>query len=120
MCFRVQCPHCPHVSSCKGSLDKHVKSIHLKLKDFVCSVCGVGFALISGLTRHFRIHTVSKILIRITFVFYLDFIIHCNTVFQGERPFACRNEGCDRTYSSYKGRAQHKKVCPLRNQNQAT
>lgn len=49
--FSHQCPHCPHISTCKGAYNKHFKSVHLKLRDFICTDCGLGFSTNSQLVK---------------------------------------------------------------------
>jgi hypothetical protein len=49
---RFQCPSCPHRSTSKKDLQRHIRTIHEKRKDFKCPVCDKGFAHAGNLKVH--------------------------------------------------------------------
>lgn len=51
---KSMCIHCGLVL--KGNLQKHISRVHLKLKNFVCDICGYAGALKHNLSDHMRRH----------------------------------------------------------------
>ena len=49
-----QCPECkkPVVG---GNMKRHFKEAHLKVKDFICNICGMAFSLAARLRKHIRV-----------------------------------------------------------------
>ena len=47
-----QCDQCSHKFDTQSKLDKHVKVIHLKFQDFLCTACGTRFAHIEDFMKH--------------------------------------------------------------------
>ncbi|KAG8977572.1 hypothetical protein FRB90_008757 [Tulasnella sp. 427] len=62
-------------------LKRHVKAVHLKVKEFACTICGRAFAQKGGMTTHMNTHTKA-------------------------RPFECR-VGCGRDFSDPSSRSRH-------------
>lgn len=65
----VQRTHGPPVEACcicrkafkeKADLTKHMKSVHLNAKDYVCEECGMGFPFMSHLNRHKLKHQLDE------------------------------------------------------------
>ena len=55
--FRTySCPHCEKSFAKKSGLDRHVTTVHEKLKNFPCFVCGRAFGEKAQLTKHIPIH----------------------------------------------------------------
>lgn len=50
----VQCPKCPRTLVSEYYLNKHIKRKHETHKDFICGVCGHGFAFKAELSSHYR------------------------------------------------------------------
>lgn len=51
---------CGKAFYCKTALNRHKKTVHLQIKNHICSVCGKAFSDSANLTAHFRIHTGEK------------------------------------------------------------
>ncbi len=49
-----ECPKCHKKFTKKGHLNRHDKTVHLKLRDHVCDVCGRAFGLNAHLQKHIR------------------------------------------------------------------
>jgi hypothetical protein len=49
-----ECPKCHKKFSLKGDLNRHDKTVHLKLREHVCEVCGRAFGLNANLQAHIR------------------------------------------------------------------
>jgi hypothetical protein len=49
-----ECPKCHKRFSDKGNLTRHDKTVHLKLREHVCEVCGRAFGLNGDLQKHIR------------------------------------------------------------------
>ncbi|KAG5680173.1 hypothetical protein PVAND_009698 [Polypedilum vanderplanki] len=81
-----QCSECGFIATCSGSLNKHNKAVHLKLKNHVCDKCKKEFVTNQQLLRHLRHH--SK-----------------------ERPFKCLNDFCDKYFADSHGRKRHLNIC---------
>ena len=56
-----QCPHCDHKCSENGNLLAHIKQIHTKIKDFECGLCNYKCSTNGHLQRHIKqVHTKVK------------------------------------------------------------
>lgn len=53
----LQCQICKILFSSKSHKERHVKSIHSKVKDHVCNVCNKGFSRKDSLKLHLQIHS---------------------------------------------------------------
>ena len=49
-----ECPKCHKWFSKKASLNRHDKTVHLKLREHVCEVCGRAFGENASLQKHIR------------------------------------------------------------------
>jgi KRAB domain-containing zinc finger protein len=49
---RYHCPNCAHASTAKTDLQRHIRTVHEKRKDFECPVCHKEFTQASGLKTH--------------------------------------------------------------------
>jgi KRAB domain-containing zinc finger protein len=89
---RKQCYECGFIATCSGSLNKHRKAVHLKLRNHICDECKQGFATNQQLLRHLRTHS-------------------------GARPFPCFNSACNKVFADSHGRKRHMKICSYSNKN---
>lgn len=71
--FKCGIDSCDETFSSKYNLQRHINSLHLKLRRFECEMCSKRFTSKQTLNEHLYIHT-------------------------GERPFACTAEGCCRKF----------------------
>ncbi|ETN65223.1 hypothetical protein AND_003016 [Anopheles darlingi] len=55
-----RCPTCKHLFSNSKILSKHIKTVHHKIKPFICNVCGYKAARKYTLTIHMRQHSGEK------------------------------------------------------------
>ncbi|CAG9805430.1 unnamed protein product [Chironomus riparius] len=81
-----QCYECGFIATCSGSLNKHRKAVHLKIRNHICDECKQGFATNQQLLRHLRTHS-------------------------GARPYPCFNTACDKLFADSHGRKRHMKIC---------
>ena len=60
-CFRIMksssaqlhnCEQCDYKAKCSGSLKRHVKMVHLRIKNYTCEQCDAKFSQPSGLKDH--------------------------------------------------------------------
>jgi very-short-patch-repair endonuclease len=56
-----QCPHCDHKCSENGNLQAHIKQIHTKIKDFECGLCNYKCSTNGHLHQHIKaVHSKIK------------------------------------------------------------
>lgn len=61
MKVKFECPHCEYSAARSDYLKRHIKSIHLNLRTYVCEICGERFNQSGTLNRHiFTIHEKKK------------------------------------------------------------
>ena len=51
---RFQCAHCAKWFSSKRDVERHIKAVHLKIKDFQCQLCEKTFSVKQSLTNHIK------------------------------------------------------------------
>lgn len=56
----IPCPHCEYISKKEANLERHIRMKHTKLRDYICSECGKGFAFQSDLNAHAKLHQRDK------------------------------------------------------------
>ncbi|MBY9000961.1 MAG: C2H2-type zinc finger protein [Candidatus Heimdallarchaeota archaeon] len=49
---KFECPHCDYSAARNDYLKRHINSIHLNLRKYVCEICGEGFNQSGTLNRH--------------------------------------------------------------------
>ena len=74
------CPHCDKSFAKKSGVDRHVTTVHKKLKNFACSVCDKAFGEKAQLTKHIPIHSNPA-----------------NSLNQPEKKFKCSE--CDKSFA---------------------
>lgn len=82
---RHPCDHCRSRFLSRGDLQKHIKTVHLKIKDHVCAQCGAKFSEKGNLTKHQKRRH--------------------ETV----RAFNCSYPGCPKTFVLRDGLTRHEK-----------
>ncbi|XP_070493234.1 zinc finger protein interacting with ribonucleoprotein K-like [Chironomus tepperi] len=87
-----QCYECGFIATCSGSLNKHRKAVHLKIRNHICDECKQGFATNQQLLRHHRTHS-------------------------GVRPYPCFNSACDKMFADSHGRKRHMMICSYSNKS---
>lgn len=105
---RRECLYCGKKFKRSGHLKNHIRAVHLKNKDFHCSVCAKQFAVRSQLVVHMRVHSGKR-----PFA-----CLHCNREFRqkmhrdrhmrvhtGEKPFVCNV--CKRGFSQASSMKRH-------------
>lgn len=78
------CPTCKFPFRSKGDKQKHIKTVHLGIKDHECPKCGARFAEKGNLTKHMKRH-------------------------EGARVWKCSVAGCPKTFVLRDGLARHEK-----------
>jgi KRAB domain-containing zinc finger protein len=56
----LQCEYCEYSSTVRQYLERHVKAVHLKERNFVCSECGFAFSEKKSLQGHLDRNTVTS------------------------------------------------------------
>ena len=84
-------PECGRRFGTRFNLERHVRCCHLKLKMFVCHICGFQLASKQAKQEHLYIHS-------------------------GEKPYKCRFPGCMKRYRQSSQLSVHKKVHMRRQQ----
>ena len=56
----LQCEYCEYSSTVRQYLERHVKAVHLKERNFVCSECGFGFSEKKSLQSHIERNTITS------------------------------------------------------------
>ena len=82
---RYQCDQCEYVSSTKRNINKHIKTVHLKLTPYSCGQCDAKFGQNGNLQRHI------------------------NTVHLKEQNYACTE--CDAKFGQNGNLQTHIKIC---------
>lgn len=54
---RIKCPHCPRVFPQDNIMIRHMRRVHLKLKEHMCPVCGIRFFESYQMKNHLMYHT---------------------------------------------------------------
>lgn len=67
----------------KENLNEHIRNVHLGIKSYVCSVCGLAVDYRTSLNHHLKTHT---------------------------KPYACEWPRCGRTFSQLQQKRRHEKV----------
>ena len=85
--LQLQCPHadCSKIFGSKYNLTRHIRCCHLKIKSFVCEICGMGLASNQTKQEHLYIHS-------------------------GEKPYRCDFPGCEKRYRQSSQLSVHKRV----------
>ena len=55
------CEHCQYACSEITTLKNHIKAVHDKIKDNICHTCGKGFALMAAFKLHLKKHDTLKV-----------------------------------------------------------
>lgn len=92
---KAQCHICFNFFSDSGSLKKHVKSVHEKIRPYMCDECGVRFAEKSNLRKHMRArHSNEKRFVcercGKRFTFNDGLLRHTRLVHEQQRNFGCQ------------------------------
>ncbi|XP_041981644.1 gastrula zinc finger protein XlCGF62.1-like, partial [Aricia agestis] len=103
--LKAKCPQCQKYFVSKYNLKKHLKRVHAKQKEFVCTICSKAFAFNNELGKHMSsVHyknyggkkTFSCQLCKRVFSIEKSLIIHVRSVHTGERPAVC--SVCDSSF----------------------
>ena len=53
---KFECLKCGFMASRKDSLKRHIKAVHLQIRDYQCRICGKCFSQSQHLVRHHVVH----------------------------------------------------------------
>jgi len=109
---RFVCERCDFGFYTNADLQKHIVSVHQKLKPYGCHVCGKRFGEKSNATKHYRsVHERQRNAqcgqCNATFAFKDGLARHVRLVHDGVRKFRCKVPGC--TSDAFKQAAHLKK-----------
>ena len=111
------CQQCDYTSTTKGHLQRHIKSVHLKLKPFNCDICDKSFAQNGDLQRHIKsVHLKQKPFKcnQCDYTFSTNFTLqrHIKSVHLKMKPHNCNQ--CDYTCSQNSMLQRHIKSVHLK------
>ena len=52
----LKCEYCELISDCQAHLERHIKTVHMKIKLFSCEICQKSFGSNTNLNIHKRRH----------------------------------------------------------------
>ena len=110
-----QCDKCEMTFNTVKRLERHIKHVHDKIKEFICDTCGKAFQSRGNLTLHIRIHTDEKQhechLCGKKFLRPHHLLGHVEKTHNGLRQFPCPH--CDKKYKNSSSLNQHVEIIHL-------